>query len=506
MEIAGIALASASAAHELCKCGIRIYRRIKDEEKLTLVLKEFQMFDFQDRRTQLGIDIKLAQGVLKSPNIDEEHKERLKQNWERIKTLFIKVDGLIENMVQNSSIMASRARHRARDALLDLGGTKAISVAIQEFQSVVLALRELEKDESELFLSPNDFQPLEVDNRVYGSFKNAFFGRGRLTDPIPGVPNTPCWFIFEPKPYDHGNPQQKEATKQNVRILAQKLHQAQQDNGILRLVGFRDEFEEKQGHFQLIFKFKGSFSPSLEGYLEFNPMPSLNFRVNLCNQLATAILQTQTLGLVHKNVRPENIAVFSDSTGIQAESEDNVALFLIGWQYARQVERGVTVLKGETTVQRKIYQHPERQFLQAEKEYSMAHDVYSLGVCMIEILTWNSLLITTEPPAMSQDFIKAFEKLDLERDDGEPYTKYPYQIKETLCYMCDDLLPAIAGYKMARLVKDFLTCLDDEDGDEDDTSRTQQYAPSQDKDRRQVAVHFVDTALKALRDLESAIA
>ncbi|CEI63306.1 hypothetical protein FVEN_g160 [Fusarium venenatum] len=506
MEIAGIALASASAAHELCRCGIRIYRRVKDEQKLSLVLKEFQMFDLQDRRTQLSVDIKLAQGVLKSPNIEQEHKERLEQNWERIKALLIKVDELIETMVQNSSIMASRARHKARDALLDLGGTKAISFVVQEFQSVVLALRELEKDESELFLSPNDFQPLDTDNRVYGLSRNTFFGKGRLTDPVPGVSTTPHWFLFESKPYDHRNTQQKEATKQNVRILAQKLHQAQQDKGVLRLVGFRDEFDGTQGHFQLLFicPFAEKYPSSLESYLKSNTMPSLNFRINLCNQLATAILQTQTLGLVHKNVRPENVLLFPGTTTMGGERETILTIFLTGWQYARQVDRGVTVLKGETTLQKKIYQHPERQFLQAEKEYNMGHDAYSLGVCMIEILTWNSLIITTEPPTMSQDFIKAFEKLDLEQHDEEPYTKYPYQIKETLCYMCDELLPVIMGYKMARLVKDFLTCLDDEE--EDDMNPAQQYAPSQDTDRRQVAVHFVDTALKALRDLESAIA
>ncbi|KAL6915473.1 hypothetical protein ACHAPO_009846 [Fusarium lateritium] len=506
MEIAGIALASASAAHELCQCGIRIYRRIKDEQKLALVLKEFQMFDLQDRRTQLGIDIKLAQGVLKSPNIEDEHKQRLEQNWERIKVLLINVDELIETMVQNSSIMASRARHKARDALLDLGGTKAISVAVQEFQSVVLALREIEKDESELFLSLNDFQPLEIDKRVYGQSRNTFFGKGRLTDPVPGASNTPQWFLCESKPYDYRNAQQKEGTKQNVRILAQKLHQAQQGKGILRLVGFSDEFDGRQGHFQLLFicPFAEHYPPSLESYLSSNTMPSLNFRINLCSQLATAILQTQTLGLVHKNVRPENVLLFPDLTNIGGEGETNLTISLTGWQYARQVERGVTVLRGETTLQRKMYQHPERQFLQAEKEYTMGHDAYSLGVCMIEIITWKGLIITTEPPTMSQDFIEAFEKLELEQDDEEPYTKYPYQIKETLCRMCDDLLPVMAGYKMARLVKDFLTCLDDKE--EDDMNPDQQYAPSQEKDRRQVAVHFVDTALKALRDLESAIA
>ncbi|KAF5682506.1 het-s domain-containing protein [Fusarium circinatum] len=505
MEIAGIVLASGSAAHELIQCGIRIYRRIRDEKKLVLVLQDFQMFNLEDRRAQLGIDIKLAQGVLKSQKIENEHKERLKQNWERIKSLLIQVDDLIETMVQNSSAMATRARHKARDALLNLGGTKAISITIQEFQSVVLALRELERDESELFLSPRDFQPLEKDSRVYGPSRNSFFGKGRLTDPPPGVPNGPQWFLFESKPYDHQIPQKKEEVKDNLRILAQKLHQAQQDKGVLRLIGFRDEIDDKQGSFQLVFAcpFEGKYPPNLESYLKDPTTPSLNLRVNLCSQLATAVLQAQSLGLVHKNVRPENILLLPSTPTVGAVGESDLGVFLTGWQYARQVEMGVTYLKGETLLQRKIYQHPERQLLQAEKEYSMSHDAYSLGVCMIEILTWKSLLVATEPPTMSQDFIEAFQRLGLQPDVGALYTKYPDQIKQTLCCICDELLPTVAGNKMARLVKDFLTCLDAED--ELDENEPQQYAPTHDKDRRREAIHFVDTALKALRDFQSAI-
>ncbi|RGP64300.1 het-s domain [Fusarium sporotrichioides] len=186
------------------------------------------------------------------------------------------------------------------------------------------------------------------------------------------------------------------------------------------------------------------------------------------------------------------------------DSETDLTAVLTGWRYARQLDRGVTVLKGETTPQRKIYQHPGRQFLQAETEYTMVHDAYSLGVCMIEILTWKSPIITTEPPTMSQDFIKAFDRLDFEQDNGGIYVKYPDQIKETLRCMCDELLPVVAGYEMARLVEDFLCCLDEEE--EDDKNQAHQYAPFQEKDRKEVTVHFADTALKTLWDFQSAIA
>lgn len=513
MEIASLALASASAAHELFKCGQRIYKRIKDEQKLVLVLHEFRMFDLEDRQEQLNIVISLAQGVLKSPIVDQEHKDRLERNWKRIKALLSEIDDLIDTMIRNASWTATRARHDARDRLLDLGGTMAVSKAVQEFQSLVFAVRELEKEDSPLELSDMAFQPLDLGHRIYNAGKDACLGKGRLTDPMPGIPNTIQWFLFEMKPYENHDDRKKEVLKQNVRILAQKLHRAQEQMGILRLIGFRDEVNGKEGAFQLLFVLpmpsQKQYPDSLSQSLQAHPAkPSLNFRVSLCNQLAMAVLETMTLGLVHKNIRPDNILLLPaeltmTATAIPGKAAPSV--FLTGWQYARQVERGVTQFRGETSIQRRVYQHPERQLVEAEREYSMAHDLYSLGVCMVEILMWESLLLPTDPPSMSTAFVTAFESLGLHKDSKEPFTMHAEQVQQTLVHMCDQHVPVIAGEKMARLVKGFLTSLDYDEEGEEDADQTQYKNVPNDKERRQVAVHFVNTALKVMRDVQSTI-
>ncbi|SPJ82568.1 uncharacterized protein FTOL_09973 [Fusarium torulosum] len=503
MEVAGIALASASAAHELFQIGVRIYYRIKDKQKLTLVLREFQMFDLTDERDRLRLEIQRAQTALKSPTVEKEHKNRLEQRWKRIVELLFEIDCHIDTMIANPSLMATRARHKARDELLHLGGTMAISTALRDFRDDISVICEVDKNDSPLYLSFNAFQPLDTANRVYGPSNNSFFGRGKLTDPVDGVSNTPQWFLFESRPYDQQSPQMRDAIKQNVQILAQKLQKAQENRGIIKLIGFTEHFEANS--FQLVFAcpFEGQYPPSLQTYLKtYRTKPSLNFRINLCSQLATAVLQTQTLGLVHKNITPENILLLPPVPEVDTQGRNIPKLFLTGWQYARQIERGVTNLKGEITIRRKIYQHPERQIPEAEKEYSMAHDAYSLGVCMIEVLTWEALLITTTSPTMSQNFITSYKSLGFPEDALEPYTKYPDQIKETLCSLCNRLIPVVAGDKMARLVKDFLTCLDDR---EHDQNEAQQYFPSQDRDKRQAGIHFIDTTLRALRDIQSAI-
>jgi hypothetical protein len=92
----------------------------------------------------------------------------------------------------------------------------------------------------------------------------------------------------------------------------------------------------------------------------------------------------------------------------------------------------------------------------------MKHDVYSLDVCVIEILTWKSLLPVIEPPTISDKFIAAFGSLGLKENAFESFTKDAYQVQKTLVAMCTQHIPVEAGEKMAVLAKDFLTCLNDQ--------------------------------------------
>lgn len=127
----------------------------------------------------------------------------------------------------------------------------------------------------------------------------------------------------------------------------------------------------------------------------------------------------------------------------------------------------------------------------------MAHDVYSLGVCMLEILRWESLLRPGPASSVSEAFVSAFESLNLApnlEDAADSYTKFPRNNKAVLLSMNETHIPTEAGTKMSHIVCGFLTCLD-EGGNE--------YVPANEEDRRKVAMQFADTALvdTALTDL-----
>lgn len=134
---------------------------------------------------------------------------------------------------------------------------------------------------------------------------------------------------------------------------------------------------------------------TLRWALTMTPLPSINTRLELCRQLATAIFYTHTSGLVHKSIRPESIIIFQqqpppdqpdqkiDSTGV---------LFLTGFQLAREdTPNTVSSTQGNQNWEYDIYTHPSRHM--PGTRYTMAHDIYSLGVNLLEIALWDSFLI-----------------------------------------------------------------------------------------------------------------
>jgi Protein tyrosine and serine/threonine kinase len=112
----------------------------------------------------------------------------------------------------------------------------------------------------------------------------------------------------------------------------------------------------------------------------------LDDRFSLARQLAKAVMFVHSAGFVHKNIRPETIILFeeNDSTDLWA--------FLTGFESFR-VADGHTMYHGDEKWEKNLYRHPTRQGVQPEEVYSMQHDIYSLGVCLLEIGMGTSLVL-----------------------------------------------------------------------------------------------------------------
>ena len=159
--------------------------------------------------------------------------------------------------------------------------------------------------------------------------------------------------------------------------------------------------------FQTILKFPpGMGSPRTLRDLLLDPdpqiEPSITSRVQLCKQIATAALYTHTASLVHKAIQPDAILLLKKIDSESPHQDGGTTSlktaplgvpFLTGFGQARQETPDTySSLRESTNWEQDLYSHPSRQG-QPTAKYTMAHDIYSIGVILLEIGLWRSFVV-----------------------------------------------------------------------------------------------------------------
>jgi hypothetical protein len=261
-----------------------------------------------------------------------------------------------------------------------------------------------------------------------------------------------------------------------IRDLARKLTKTDPSTfALLKCAGV--VADKTSNEFKLVFKTPDDMSEprTLRASLmsgDFNH--SLSERFRIATQLARAVCSVHTFGLVHKSIRPENIVLFQDHDSKLGSA------FLLGFEKVRP-EEGQTRLGGDANWEKNLYRHPQRQGVRLQDSYVMQHDIYSLGVCLLEIGLWDSFVQYPDPtsdPVGSQSYNFGAEALER--------ASYSDFVKDKLLSLAIDPLPRKMGSKYANIVETCLTCLDEENKHFGDESEFQ------DKDGILVAVRYIE--------------
>ena len=199
---------------------------------------------------------------------------------------------------------------------------------------------------------------------------------------------------------------------------------------------------------------------------------SLSDRLEIAKELAKSISFVHTLGFVHKNLRPENILISTDRPSSLGHS------FLVGFENFRSAE-GHTLRHGDSAWEKNLYRHPRRQGLRPDDYYIMQHDIYSLGVCLLEVGMWESLVFCNPDGTYPSSPILGISS------EG-PSIWDPVRAKNLLVSLTRDVLPIRMGTKYARIVETCLTCLDEDNVDFGDS------ANFQDADGVLVGVRYIE--------------
>ena len=251
--------------------------------------------------------------------------------------------------------------------------------------------------------------------------------------------------------------------KSHVRDLARMLMHVDPDSfGLLKCVGAVEVHhgsaqlsQTTQFEFILDIPDKLKYPKTLRSLLLSNAKLSLTKRIQLSKQLARSVMFVHTTGFVHKGIRPETIIVFNDGITDVGPS------FLIGFERIRHAH-GQTDLMGDLEWHKNIYRHPVRQGQWTEEAYIMQHDIYSLGVCLLEIGLWHSFVQWESDESQPHPW----SDLDIQDAISDKDPRHGgFTTKNKLVTITKDRLPSLVGDNYTRLVLACLCCLDE--GSED---------------------------------------
>lgn len=248
----------------------------------------------------------------------------------------------------------------------------------------------------------------------------------------------------------------------NVRDLALRLEKVDaavfhllQCYGVART---RDPSTKRVTSFNFIFKIpkdcQDNQPQSLRSLLLSQSNPSLTARLELAKQLATALSYVHVLDFVHKSIRPETALVFrSHSSDFSSSAHGFGPLFLVGFKTFRTADGKSLRLTTADRIEN-MYQHPERQGIDPSTDHRMQHDIYSLGLCLLEIGLWESFVAgdSLSPILLSE-------------------LSSPAYIKAHFTALAKKRLPSAMGEKYTGVVVNCLTCMEPDNvdfGDEEE--------------------------------------
>lgn len=305
------------------------------------------------------------------------------------------------------------------------------------------------------------------------------------------LPGSPTSYVLD-KLLSQPSTQLNDA-KRNTRDLARKLQHHDPDAfGLLHCEGFVATSTEASVESALILRLppQRSNPRSLRDVLLSDCCPdSLSTRVAMARDLAKAVGFVHMLGFVHKNVRPESVLGF--------DGPSSPSLFLIGFEKSRK-DDGRTRRVGDETFDGNLYLHPDRQFLSGPRhDYIMQHDIYSLGVCLLEMGLWRSLLEYTASDGDSNT-IRPSALLGAPPDAESDRQLLRYVVlsaKDHLLGLARSELRRIMGTAFAKVVETCLTCLDEGNDDFGEVSEFQ------DDDGVLVGARYIEKVILRLSDI-----
>ena len=248
-----------------------------------------------------------------------------------------------------------------------------------------------------------------------------------------------------------------------IKVLASKFGN-RPSTAFLPFLGFRPHARLRHGC-DLVFQLPSSESgQSILQILQTMPTLSFDTRVSIARKLASAVLGAHAAGLVHKSIRPSNVLLLWN--GSLTTNHARSTLFLTDWSLARSNVDSLNYKTGSRDWPITMYQHPQRHGEFVEYAYTIVHDIYSVGVCLLEIFLGQALVqydVPFENPVLNPLFrsraaLQASKRgvPDAENADTAAMMEDAATVKQILLNIAREELPRLVPDRFVSLVEDCL--------------------------------------------------
>jgi hypothetical protein len=204
--------------------------------------------------------------------------------------------------------------------------------------------------------------------------------------------------LIEYEPDEDGKPQ-ADTIEQLDRMAALLCHG--KDLGFHILPGIGYVHVEARERFGMIYEMRAmeraAQTPPVTLYelITQHKRMSLSRRVEMAAAIVTAVENLHRVAWIHKAIRSDNICFLQSTCEETGRDEDALhevdfsSPWLFGFEYARALDAG-TKLEEDQSEFRNLYRHPQR-WSRPEVPFTRAHDIYSLGVVLMEIADWHHI-------------------------------------------------------------------------------------------------------------------
>ncbi|KAG9189814.1 hypothetical protein G6011_06682 [Alternaria panax] len=231
--------------------------------------------------------------------------------------------------------------------------------------------------------------------------------------------------IEEYKSYDeHRSPGEIADMKARIGLLANVLEVEKPESfRCLQLYNWKHEEHNRQFvyHFRIPENYKKKSLTLFDAMRnsERQSRPTLDERLTMAYHIAEAVEQWHRVDWVHQSISSHNIIFLKPDTGGTQDRWDFNAPLLHGFDFARPLANP-SIGRYVEKIELNIYRHLERQG-ENRNGHKKEHDLYSLGVVLLEIGLWRSSLDVVEQRAKqkrrkhaaTKDEVRMVEKQDM---------------------------------------------------------------------------------------------